>query len=73
MRKYLVAIAIWALIFPFAIVNGILRDEVLDGLGDFALPLSGVILSAIILVIALFLIPKIEDCRPRDDVFFGII
>lgn len=73
MRKYLVAIAIWALIIPFAIVNGILRDEVLDGLGDFALPLSGVILSAIILVIALLLIPKIEDCRPRDYVFFGII
>ena len=44
MNKYIKAVAIWVLIIPLAILNGILRENVLSKMGDFSLPLSGIIL-----------------------------
>ena len=73
MRKYAQAIFIWMLIIPLAILNGGLRENVLNKLGSIALPLSGVILSICILLVAFKLIPKIKNCKKGDYLVFGVI
>lgn len=73
MKKYIQAIGIWFLIIPLAILNGGLRENILVKLGSIALPLSGIILSICIFVVALLLIPKIKECKPKDYIIFGII
>ena len=73
MKKYLQAVAIWFLIIPIAILNGGLRENVLIKLGTAALPLSGIILSLCIFVMAFLFIPKIKDCKKTDYIFIGII
>ena len=54
MKKYLQAVAIWMIIIPIAILNGALRESVLIKLGAIALPLSGIILSFCIFLVAFF-------------------
>ena len=73
MKKYMMAILIWIMIIPIAILNGGLREYVLVKLGILARPLSGIILSICIFVVAYFLIPKIENCVKRDYIMFGVI
>ena len=73
MKKYLQAVAIWFLIIPIAILNGGLRENVLIKLGTATLPLSGIILSICIFVVAFLFIPKIKDCKKTDYIFIGII
>lgn len=73
LKKYAQAMGIWCLIIPLAILNGGLREMVLVKLGSAALPLSGVILSACILAIALWLIPKIKHCTRGDYLAFGAL
>ena len=67
------AIGIWLLIIPLAILNGGLRETVLIKLGSLALPLSGIILSVSIFVVAYLLIPKIKNCETKDYIIFGVI
>ena len=62
LKKYVQAIGIWFLMIPLAIINGGLRENVLIKLGNIALPLSGIILSICIFVVAYLLIPKIKNC-----------
>ena len=66
MSKYIQAIGIWFLIIPLAIMNGGLRENILVKLGDIALPLSGIILSICIFVVAYLLIPKIKNCKQTN-------
>lgn len=74
MAKYLYAFAIWALIIPLAILNAGFRDHVLATISeDLATPLSGIILSILILLTAILFIPKIRGCTPRDYVGFGLL
>ena len=73
MKKYLKAIGIWFLIIPIAILNGALRESVLNKLGNISLPLSGIILSICIFLVAYLLIPKIKNCKRKDYIIFGII
>lgn len=73
LKKYIQAIGIWFLIVPLAILNGGLRENILVKLGSIALPLSGIILSICIFVVALLLIPKIKECKLKDYIIFGII
>lgn len=73
MKKYIQAVGIWFLIIPIAILNGGLRENVLNKLGTISLPLSGIILSICVFVIAYLLIPKIKNCTSKDYVFFGVI
>lgn len=73
LSKYIQAVGIWFLIIPLAIINGGLRENILIKLGDMALPLSGIILSICIFVVAYLLIPKIKNCKQMDYVIFGII
>ena len=63
MKKYIQAVLIWILIIPIAILNGVLRESVFNKLGSIALPLSGIILSICIFVMAFLLIPTIKNCK----------
>ncbi len=73
MKKYIMAILIWIMIIPIAILNGGFREYVLIKLGVLARPLSGIILSVCIFVVAYFLVPKIKNCVKRDYIIFGVI
>lgn len=73
LKKYIQAVGIWCLIIPLAILNGGLRENILVKLGNIALPLSGIILSVCIFLVASLLIPKIKNCQPKDYIIFGVI
>ncbi len=73
MKKYVFAFLIWVMIIPIAILNGGFREYVLVKLGGLALPLSGIILSICIFIVAYLLIPKIKNCVKRDYIFFGMM
>lgn len=73
MKKYIMAILIWIMIIPIAILNGGFREYILVKLGILARPLSGIILSICIFAVAYFLVPKIKNCVKRDYIIFGVI
>ena len=73
MKKYVYAFLIWVMIIPIAILNGGLREYVLVKLGNLALPLSGIILSLCIFVVAYLLVPKIKNCTKKDYIIFGVM
>ena len=73
MKKYIMAILIWIMIIPIAILNGGFREYVLVKLGIMARPLSGIILSICIFAVAYLLVPKIKNCIKRDYIVFGVI
>lgn len=73
MKKYIMAVLIWIMIIPIAILNGGFREYVLVRLGVFARPLSGIILSICIFVVAYFLVPRINMCAKRDYMIFGVM
>lgn len=73
MKKYAYAFLIWVMIIPIAILNGGFREYVLAKLGGFARPLSGIILSICIFIVAYLLVPKIKNCVKRDYIFFGVM
>lgn len=73
MKKYIYAFLIWVMIIPIAILNGGFREYVLVELGGLARPLSGIILSVCIFIVAYLLIPKIKKCVKRDYIFFGVM
>lgn len=70
--KYFWAFLIWLSIVPLAILNGGLRQCVLDiYLGVWSNLVSGVILSVCILALSMLLIPRIKDCHRRDYWIIG--
>lgn len=73
MKKYIKAIGIWFLIIPLAIINGGFREYVLAPLGAIALPLSGLMLSVCILLMAVLFIPKVKTNSKIDYYIMGII
>lgn len=74
MKKYIQALGIWALIIPFAILNGGLRDYILRNLiGKAAMPISGMLLSLVIIIVAYIFIPKIKGSSKLDYVLYGLM
>ncbi len=73
MKKYVFAFLIWVMIIPIAILNGGFREYVLVKFGGLARPLSGIILSVCIFIVAYLLVPKIKNCVKRDYIFFGVM
>jgi hypothetical protein len=73
--KFLKAALIWLTILPLAILNGGIRDYVTAPLfgSNIALPLSGIILSALILGMACLLIPKIGKSSVADYILTGVL
>lgn len=73
MKKYLKALGIWFLIALLGVLNGGLRIYIVEPLlGDIAQPLSGIVLSIMIFMLAYYLIPKIGKCKPIEYIFIGI-
>lgn len=62
MKKYPYAFLIWVIMIPIAILNGGFREYVLVKLGGLVRPLSGIILSVCIFLVAYLLVPKIKNC-----------
>ena len=74
MKKYVIAFLIWVMIIPVAILNGGFREYVLmEHLEMLALPLSGIILSVCIFLVAYLFVPKIKGCVKRDYILFGVM
>lgn len=62
------------MIIPIAILNGGFREYVLMvHLEILALPLSGIILSVCIFLVAYLFVPKIKGCVKRDYILFGVM
>lgn len=74
MKKYVIVFLIWVMIIPIAILNGGFREYVLMvHLEILALPLSGIILSVCIFLVAYLFVPKIKGCVKRDYILFGVM
>ena len=73
--KILKSLLVWVCFIPVAILNGGLREYVLAGaVGEkWALPLSGIILSACIFLITWFLLPRtVKALSAKDSLRIGI-
>ena len=73
--KILKSLLVWVCFIPAAILNGGLRGHVLVGaVGEkWALPLSGIILSACIFLITWFLLPRtVKALSAKDSLRIGI-
>ena len=73
--KILKSLLVWVCFIPVAILNGGLREHVLAGaVGEkWALPLSGIILSACIFLITWFLLPRtVKALSAKDSLRIGI-
>ena len=74
MKKYVIVFLIWVVTIPIAILNGGFREYVLMvHLEILALPLSGIILSVCIFLVAYLFVPKIKNCKKRDYILFGVM
>ena len=73
--KILKSLLVWVCFIPAAILNGGLREHVLArSVGEkWALPLSGIILSACIFLITWFLLPRtVKALSAKDSLRIGI-
>lgn len=75
MKDIIKSLLIWLLIIPLAIINGGLRDEIIAPIfgSNIALPLSGLILCSLILLITIFVIPKLIRVTPNTYWLIGIM
>ena len=69
------ALMLWLAIMPCAMANGVLREIVTEPLlgSALALPLSGVLLCAMIFAIAYFFIPKIGKGTLATYIIVGMM
>ncbi len=66
------SLAIWVLIIPLAIANGFMRDSLLEPLmGKYALPLSGIVLSALVFLLCWFFVPRLGAANQRTYIITG--
>lgn len=73
MKKYLKALGIWLLLTPIGILNGGLRIYITEPLfGSIALPLSSIILSILIFIVAYFLIPELGKLTTKEYISIGV-
>lgn len=69
------SVGIWLLIVFAAIFNGVAREKLLTPLlgSGVSLPLSGVTLSALVLIITYFTLPLIGEVKPGVYLFIGLL
>lgn len=68
------SLLVWLTIIPLAIINGALRDMVIEPLiGEYAMPISGVILCACIFTVCLLLIPRLGKASIKTYIVIGIL
>jgi len=74
LRILLKSMPIWLLMLPLAILNGGFRDYVTTPLiGDFARPLSGIILCLLIFAVSLWLVPRVGRGKCGTYIKMGVI
>ena len=75
MRTSAKATGIWLIIVVAAILNGLLREQVLaPAIGaQMSLPLSGITLSLLVVLIAYYLLPGIGKNSTRVFVMIGLL
>ena len=68
------ATGIWLLIVVAAIVNGVLREKLIAAIVgiEMAIPISGIILSAIIMLFSLILVSLIGPRGAKTYLFIGL-
>ena len=69
------SVLIWLCFIPVAILNGGLREHVLDkALGEkWALPVSGIVLSICIFLITWLLLPRIVRLSVKNCIIIGLL
>ena len=69
------SVLIWLCFIPVAILNGGLREHVLDrALGEkWALPVSGIVLSICIFLITWLLLPRIVRLSAKNCIITGLL
>lgn len=75
LMKWIKIILIWCCMIPIAIINGGFREYVLEKFLSlqYALPISGIVLSGLIYIIARLLLPSIRDLSKGDCILTGIL
>jgi len=73
--KVIKSILIWISFIPFAILNGGLRDIIIEPLfgTNIALPLSSIILSIVIITLTYFLLPMLGKGRSIEYILIGTL
>jgi len=69
------SLLIWVLIIPLAIVNGVLRENVLNAyLGkNSALPVNGIILCFFVFFLSLVFIPRLGKGKTKNYILIGLL
>ena len=69
------SVLVWLCFIPVAILNGGLREHVLDkALGEkWALPVSGIVLSICIFLITWLLLPQIVRLSKKNCIIIGLL
>ena len=68
------SLAVWALIIPLSIVNGFVRNSVLEPfMGKYALPASGITLCAMIFALCWFLVPRLGEGNRKTYRIVGVL
>lgn len=74
MNGIIKSLFVWAMIIPLAVLNGAVRDYALQALlGEYALPLSGITLSGLVLALAWLFIPRLGVNKSGQLVLMGLV
>lgn len=68
------SLLVWLMIIPLAVINGLVRDYVMQPLlGRYALPLSGIALCALVWALAWLCIPRLGVSSPGQLASIGLV
>ena len=68
------SLPVWLMIIPLAVLNGAIRDSLLQSLlGRYALPASGISLSVMVLLLAWVFVPRFGAKEPWQLVWVGMV
>ena len=73
MKVVVKSLFVWLMIIPLAVINGLVRDCVIQPLlGRYALPLSGIALCGLVLALTWLCIPRLGVSRSGQVVGMGL-
>ena len=68
------SLSVWLMIIPLAVLNGAIRDNLLQSLlGRYALPASGITMSVLVLLLAWVFVPRFGASEPWQLVWAGMV
>ena len=74
MKIVIKSFLVWLMIIPLAVINGLVRDCVIQPLlGRYALPLSGIALCGLVLALTWLCIPRLGVSRSGQVVGMGLV